>query len=825
MIFPAQFESKIGFLPIRESIANLCEGAVGKAEVGRMCFQKNFSEVKRLLEETAEMLSVVASGADTGLHASIDLSGALADLRADGGYTSSQRLYDIKRILEEVAEVRKFFCSKDEKDISSLPRLSAVAQLLISIPALISEIDRCINKYGEVKDNASENLAEIRRNLRGANAAMSRAMRRVMDEATSAGVVEKDAAPTMRDGRLVVPVEAGKRRLIKGIVHDSSATGKTVFIEPIEVIEAGNRLRELEIAEEHEIVEILKKTAAIVRQYLPDIDTDRKVLGRLDFIRAKALFARDVDGRLPHIERHSGIEWYHAVHPALLMSLRAHGREVVPLNLTLDKKNRILIISGPNAGGKSVCLKTTGVVQYMLQCGLLPTVYENSHVGVFENIFVDIGDEQSIENDLSTYSSHLRNMKYFLQHANRHTLILADEMGSGTEPQIGGALAQSILKQLGSDGCYGIVTTHYQNLKSFAGETEGFVNGAMLYDRQHLEPTFQLQVGQAGSSFALDIARKIGLDSKVLEDAKQLVGSEYVNTDKYLLDIARDRRYWANKRQSIREKEAKLDHLLDSYEDKNQSLSQQRNHLLNEARREAKEILAGANAQIEKAIRDIRQVNAEKEATKEIRRQLEEYKRANNEDLTLAQNSEAELPKSRKTKGKDRRVSVKTNTDAKSVTKVLAIEEGGYVKMKGSGVVGRVIKIEGKKAEVAFGALRTTTSLDSLEGVNPPKESGTSQGYGLSSQTVEDSRSRQLNFKQEIDVRGMRGDEAVQAVMYFLDDAVQFGASRLRILHGTGHGILKTLIRQQLDASPAVARYADEDIRFGGAGITVVELE
>lgn len=698
-----------------------------------------------------------------------------------------------------------------------------------SFPELISVINASINKFGDIKDTASDKLYELRRSLRAASGSMSKSMRRVLDRAIAEGVVDKDVAPSIRDGRMVIPVEAGKKRSIAGIVHDASATGKTVFIEPLEVIEAGNHIRELEMDIRREEIEILKQICSQLRPYVADMAAICRVLAKLDFIRAKAKYAVEVDARLPHLEKDRIIEWYHAVHPVLLESLSRQGKETVPLTLTLDDRNRMLIISGPNAGGKSVCLKTVGIVQYMLQCGMLPTVYENSHCGIFDNIYIDIGDEQSIENDLSTYSSHLRNMKYFLQHTSKRTLILADEMGSGTEPQIGGALAQAILEKLAKTHCLGIITTHYQNLKTFAGETEGFVNGAMLYDRQHLQPTFQLSVGNPGSSFAVEIARKIGLDRDVISKAQDIVGSDYVNLDKYLLDIARDRRYWENKRQNIKEKESRLDNLLALYEDKADDLKSQRNAILHEAKAEAKEILAGANAKIENTIREIRNAQAEKESTKKIRAEFDAFRKSvEDPDVDSAPDSAAALPealkdlkhKSRKRKDDSRRAAKTAGFAQKK-----DMEVGDYVKMKGGNVIGKVTRIEGKRAEVAFGALRTMVALDQLQPSSPPKESAVTQAFGISSSTSESSRRRQLNFKPEIDVRGMRGDEALQAVMYFIDDAVQFNAGRLRILHGTGQGILKTLIRQQLDANPAVKTYRDEDVRFGGAGITVVDLD
>ncbi|MDE6812062.1 MAG: Smr/MutS family protein, partial [Muribaculaceae bacterium] len=653
------------------------------------------------------------------------------------------------------------------------------------------------------------------------------AMRRVLDRVSAEGIVDKETSASMRDGRLVIPVEASKKRSIPGIVHDSSSTGKTVFIEPFEVVEASNRLRELRMEEHREEIEVLKTLAAGIRPYINDIHSSCLILARLDFIRAKAKFAVEVDGRMPHVEGERVIELYHAVHPLLLLSLRKQGKEIVPLTLTLDNKNRILIISGPNAGGKSVCLKTVGVVQYMMQCGLLPTVYENSHIGIFDNIFVDIGDEQSMESDLSTYSSHLKNMKYFLQHTSSKTLILADEMGSGTEPQIGGALAQAILEKLSKKHCFGIITTHYQNLKTFAGETEGFINGAMLYDRQHLQPSFQLSIGNPGSSFAIEIARKIGLDGDVIKKAQEIVGSDYVNLDKYLLEVARDRRYWQNKRQNIKEKESRLDDLLSKYEDKADDLKSQRNAILHDAKAEAKEILATANARIERTIREIREAQAEKESTKKIRNDFEAYKKSILEvdsDNTLNQIPEALRSlkhKSRRNKEKEKTLSRKTLHPSDTRKELGA---GDFVKMKDGNVTGQIMRVEGKIAEVAFGALRTKVEISKLIPVSAPKPSALTQVSTVSTSTVGASRERQLRFKPEIDVRGMRGDEAVQAIIYFLDDAIQFNATRLRILHGTGTGILKTLIRQQLNANPAVISFRDEDVRFGGAGITVVDL-
>ncbi len=800
---------------------------MGKEEVAKMSFSSDFNYIRKELGCVNEMMRIISEQQPLPLDNIHDVLPFLTEIRAEGSYMTAERLYRLMRMLMMMAEVSLFF--KSVKDIESgespYPNLDGEFSEIALFPSIVSEIDKCVNKFGEIKDNASPELYDIRTQIRSASGSMQRAMRRVLDRAMANGIVDKDASPSIRDGRMVIPVTAGNKRGIQGIIHDESATGKTVFIEPAEVVEAGNRLRELEMDERREIISILRGIASAIRPHIDDISNSCHVIGRLDFIRAKAIFAIELDAQLPHIEDRQEIEWYHAVHPGLFLTLKPQGRNVVPLNLTLGKDRRILIISGPNAGGKSVCLKTTAVVQYMMQCGVMPTVYSNSHMGIFKSVFIDIGDEQSFENDLSTYSSHLRNMKFFITHTDNRSLILADEMGSGTEPQIGGALAQAILQSIGETGCMGIVTTHYQNLKTFADSTPGFVNGAMLYDRQHLQPTFELSVGNPGSSFALDIATKIGLPHEVIENAKEIVGSDYVNLDKYLSEIARDRRYWANKRQNIREKENKLDSLLSKYEETAGDLKAQRKAIINDARKEAKELLAGVNARIERTILEIRNVEAEKKKTKELRRQLEEFKKNVTEEEDTSVSSG--LPKAlAPLKHKSRNNTSKAKKDSAvkaSITK--EISAGEYVKMDNGSMTGKVLSVNGKKAEVAFGSLRTIVDISKLRLSSKPKENALSAISSISSLTSSESRQRQLNFKNEIDVRGMRADEALQAVTYFLDDAIQFSASRIRILHGTGHGILKTLIREQLRANNAVRHFEDEDVRFGGAGITVVDLE
>lgn len=820
MIFPKEFESKVGFSQLRQLLTEKCETRLGKEEALNMTFSTVFEDIRRRLLCVSEMLTLLSSGTDMPDERVYDVVPWLSEIKAAGSFMSADRLQKLSATLQTMHGVGSFFAKKEESGVSRYPYLADEFAGLPVFPEIVREIERCIGRFGEVKDNASPGLSEVRRAMSAASGSMQRAMRRVLDRAVQEGIVDKDATPSLRDGRLVLPVSAMMKRSINGIVHDQSATGKTVFIEPAEVVEAGNRLRELEMDERREIAIILTAITDMIRPYVEEIVDGCKILARLDFIKAKARFAVETGAEMPNLERKPEIEWYHAVHPGLMFNLKAQGRTPVPLDITLGGDNRILIISGPNAGGKSVCLKTVAVVQYMMQCGMLPTLYSNSHMGIFSGVFIDIGDEQSIENDLSTYSSHLANMKFFLNRATSSTLILADEMGSGTEPQIGGALAQSLLTDLGKSGCMGVVTTHYQNLKTFAESEPGFVNGAMLYDRQHLRPTFQLSVGNPGSSFALEIARNTGLPGDVIERAREIVGSDYVNMDKYLLDIQRDRRYWANKRLGIKEKEHKLDKLLETYESNSSDLKSQRAAIIRAAKEEAREILAGANARIERSIHEIRKAEAEKERTRQIRKELEEYKQ------NLERDPEKEvLPDVLKPL---RHKSKKTGSEQKATKKpeskkALGVDD--YVRMSNGGVVGKILSISGKKAEVAFGALRTIVELDKLQPAQKPKPSATSTVMTVSSSTSDESRERQLNFKNEIDVRGMRADEALQAVTYFLDDAVQFNASRLRILHGTGHGILKTLIRQQLKANPNVADFHDEDVRFGGAGITVIDLD
>ncbi|MCM1291794.1 MAG: Smr/MutS family protein [Prevotella sp.] len=816
MTYPANFENKIGFTSIRELLNNFCISAMGRRCVENIRYSSDFNTVKTLLTQVSEMKSAIEQSLDIPLDGMFDLYQHLITIKSQNIFLQSEILHKLSSSLKLIQRIKSFFLVQE--NTSKFPYLTKRFSDIDTFPEIISKIDSIVNNFGEIKDDASLALYNIRIEIKNIQSSMSALVHRVISSAVSDGILDKETTPTLRDGRLVIPVPATHRKSIQGIVHDQSATGKTVFIEPTQVVQTSNKLRLLQLEEEREIIKILTETTDFIRPLIDNIIKATNQIGVFDCIHAKALLAIQFDAQMPVIEKTPEIDWYHAVHPILKLSLKEHGRDVVPLNINLSTQNRILIISGPNAGGKSVCLKTVGIIQYMVQCGILPTIYSNSHVAIFKNIFIDIGDEQSIENDLSTYSSHLRNMKHFLRHADNKTLILADEMGSGTEPQIGGALAQAIIHALNQKKCFGIITTHYQNLKTFADSEAGLVNGAMLYDRQHLQPLFQLAIGSPGSSFALEIAKKTGLDPNIINEAKNIVGSQYINSDKYILDIARDRRYWENKRAAIKEKERKIDSLIADFESKADLLKTQRNEIIRDAKREAKEILATANAKLENTIHEIRKSQAEKEKTKAVRAELDLYKR-NIENELNTEIDDIKTPKILKSARKKKNILTNKLPNEKSQMSI-----GDYVRMSDGGVTGKILSISGDKAEVAFGALRTIVNTNKLKQASKPKQSSNQSLTSISTETSDNIRNRQLHFNHEIDVRGMRADEAIQAVTYFIDDAIQFSANKVRILHGTGHGILRQLIRQYLATNPNIESATDEDIRFGGAGITVVTL-
>lgn len=818
MIYPQNIESKIGFSRVRNMIEELCTNDLSKEMSKDMHFSNQFSEIQRLLLQTNEYLTILNSHENFPTETISDIREGLTRIKIIGTYLTETELSKLAQTLLLASNISSFFT---EEKSQKYPELKSIAADLILFPDIIRKIDSAIDRFGNVKDNASPQLHALRHLLQNITESMSGIMLRIMNRSKQDGFLDNDTTPVMRDGRLVIPVAPMYKRKFNGIVHDESATGKTIYIEPAEVVEANNKIRETEAEIKREIIRILTELTDFIRPHLKEIAQLYSIVATLDFIRAKALFAQSINASMPHLSNKPEVEWYHAVHPILFITLSEAGKETIPLNIRLNHDNHILLISGPNAGGKSVCLKTVGIVQYMLQCGILPPVFSNSHFGIFDNMFIDIGDEQSIENELSTYSSHLSNMKYFMQHANEKTLILIDEFGGGTEPQIGGAIAQGILKRLNDEQTFGVITTHYQNLKNFANNTPGILNGAMLYDRQHMKPLFQLSVGNPGSSFAIEIARKIGIPNDVINYAESIVGSDYINMDKYLLDIVRDKKYWENKRNEIRIERKKLENIVIRYENDLNNLSNQRREIINEAKAEAKEILLKSNASIENAIYEIKKVQAEKERTKEIRKQLDEFK-AKLSDLDAdTQSSKIEALSAKIRKSQKIKKSKPQQPEDSTRQEKLAI--GDSVTIDGSNSVGEIMEISGKNAIISFGLFRSTAPLTKVKKTIRKPTAGRS-GSTLSRTMDELTRNRQLDFKQEIDVRGMRTDEALQAVSYFIDEAIQFNIKQVRILHGTGYGILRQRIREYLNALPGVKSYRDEHVQFGGAGITVVDL-
>ena len=835
MIYPQNFEQKIGFDQIRNLLKEKCLSTLGKERVEHIEFTDSIPKIEEELDRCMEFVRIIQEEDEFPEQYFYDLRPSLKRIRVEGMYLNEQELYDLRRSIETISGIVRFLQHKEneeEKEASLYPALWNLASGITVYPQLLGQIDSILDKYGRIKDNASAELLRIRRELSHTTNSISRSLNNILKNAQSEGVVEKDVTPTLRDGRLVIPVAPGLKRKIRGIVHDESATGKTVFIEPAEVVEANNRIRELEGEERREIIRILTEFSNTLRPLVPEILQSYEFLAEIDFIRAKAYFAIQTKSIKPVIEKKQLIDWTTAEHPLLQLSLAKHGKKVVPLDIELNQKQRILLISGPNAGGKSVCLKTVGLLQYMLQCGLPISVHERSHAGIFSHIFIDIGDEQSIENDLSTYSSHLLNMKYMLRYCNNRSLLLIDEFGSGTEPQIGGAMAESILKRFNQRKAYGVITTHYQNLKHFAEENEGIINGAMLYDRHQMQALFQLQIGNPGSSFAVEIARKIGLPEEVIADASEIVGSDYIQSDKYLQDIVRDKRYWETKRQHIRQQEKKMEETIVRYETELEELNKNRRNILRTAKEQAEQLLSESNAKIENTIRTIKENQAEKERTRLARKELADFQKElaekEKDEKEAAINRKMEKLREKQNRKKEKKKksdNEPAHTPITVIPKVPVIEAGCHVRLKGQTSIGQVVEVSGKNATVIFGMLKSTVKTERLEVTNAPKDNRQKAVTFVSKQTQDEVYEKKLNFKQDIDVRGMRGDEALQAVTYFIDDAILLGMSRVRILHGTGNGILRTLIRDYLSGVPGISHFHDEHVQFGGAGITVVEIE
>ena len=777
MIYPDNIEQKIDFAVIREELRRRCTSPLGVERVEAMQMETEYETVNRLLLLTDQMREAQSDPMLTFPRGEIhDLREAVARIRVEGLFLDEAELDELRKTLAFAVELETFFAALDEKRYAMLKGLTVTGNGLREI---VKAIDGILDRYGRLADHASPELARIRREMVNLQGSVGRTLASILRQAKADGLVDSDATPTLREGRLVIPVPPGYKRKIGGIVHDESATGKTVYIEPQQVVDANNHIRELEGAERRERVRILQTVTAFIRPHTDAIFASQKMLGEVDFLSAKVSLANSLHAIRPELLDKPLLDWSDARHPVLWLHYMPQGKTVVPLSVRLQaEENRVLVISGPNAGGKSVCLKTVALLQYMLQCGLLVPVSEQSRAGIFGRLMIDIGDEQSIQDELSTYSSHLRNMRTFLREADECSLILIDEMGNGTEPLIGGAIAEAILRELVNRKVFGIITTHYTNLKHFAEQTPGVVNGAMLYDRGAMRPLFKLSIGQAGSSFAIEIARQTGLSEDIIRYATELVGEEHIDYDKQLQDIARDKRYWENKRQSIRQKEKTLEERIAQYEEQMSGIKLKKREMLEEARVQAEQLLQQSNAAIERTIREIKEAKADKEKTKVARQRVEQMK-------------EKVKPQTAKTKSP--KPATNNSQETTAIPKVMR----------------------------DFSELRR---LSKTMVQTPETKSNTSVRSTV--------RQRTLSFERTLDIRGMRIDEATERLIAYMDDALMVGAGEVTILHGTGTGALKQLTRDYLNdinrrrrkRGQVALEFGDGDVNHGGAGLTVVQL-
>ncbi len=826
MIYPASFEQKIGFDRLRGQVEALCTMRAARSLLAAETFSTSAQEIGRRLSLADEMRVLLEMEHDFPGGDYPDTDHIVAKLRVEGAFLDAEEVVTLRRALATVGAVVAFIEGRQR----AYPALFELTRGVESFPAIVQRIDAIVDRFGEVKDTASPELADIRRAIREREGQAAKRLQQVLAAAKSAGIVEPDAQLSVRDGKTVIPVSAANKRKLNGFIHDESATGRTFYVEPVEVVELNNELRELEYAERREIVRILTEFTESVRPDAELIAASGDCLAEVDMLRAKGRWASDNGCVKPIVSTDDRLMLKEARHPLLQQTLRAQGREIVPLTMQLDRHKRILVISGPNAGGKSVCLKTTGIVQYMFQCGFPVPASAVSELPVFRSVFIDIGDEQSIDNDLSTYSSHLVNMKNMLAGASDRTLVLIDEFGSGTEPTIGGAIAEAILERLLEKGCYGVITTHYANIKYYAASTDGIANGAMTFDVQHIRPLFRLETGKPGSSFAVEIARKIGLPEEIIRAAAEKAGSDHINLEKQLREIARDKHYWEQKRDRIRLTDRKVEELEQSYAEQLSKIRAERQEILKKAKQEAQQLIADANRQIENTIRTIREAQAEKELTRLARRELDDFRAAAagadaaERDAEIAREIERIERRRQRRAERKARQGVQSAGPAPEPPRKRETEVGSKVRMTGQEMVGEVRSIKGKKAQVAFGQILTTVDKELLTVVSNNEYREATRPTTVRTVISADISARKLAFRDHIDVRGMRASEALDAVQQFVDDALMVGVGSVTILHGKGTGALKEEIRRYLRTVPEVESAVDEHADRGGAGITIVTL-
>lgn len=819
MLYPENFEEKIGFDIVRQLVSEKCLSNQGLEHVQNMGFLTDVNSILAELESVEEFRQLLLFDEPLAAQDFCDLRPVLKHLKVDGTYIELEDLVLLRNFLNTMTNIFVYFKVRHEDN--KYPRLWKMCAEMPIQRNLIDEINRIIDEKGQIRDTASEELVRIRSSINRISREADHQIRKILNAAKQSGIVKEDAEMTVRNGRLCIPVSAQFKRRLKGFIHDESATGQTVFIEPAEVFDANNELKDLINASQREIIRILTEISGKIRFLIDDLLDAQCLMGEYDFLRAKALFAIDIDATVPHLHQNPMMNWQQAMHPLLYLSLKKHGRKPVPLDIELQQERRILIISGPNAGGKSVCLKCIGLLQYMMQCGMLVSMMGTSDMGIFNNMFIDIGDEQSIENDLSTYSSHLRNLKTTSENLDSRSLFLIDEFGSGTEPTLGGALAESVLEDFYEKKAFGVITTHYGNLKMFPDSHTESVNGAMLYDTKALQPLYKLKIGKPGSSFTYEIARYIGLDPKIIDKAVSKSGTAQIDYERKLEEIEITQIEAEKQLRLVRAADEQLALMINDYADKFSQLDKQRKEILNKAKNQAETIVNNANKIIENTIREIKESKADSVKTRQVRQEVSNFKKEISKEIESIEKEESLKPIIPIHKKKKEKMVVEEHDE-----KPICVGDSVY--LPDSQIAGEVAQIDGDEAVISFHSINFRTKLGRLIKISKSEARKVERGNvsRFDSGTVADALNKKLSaFNSTLDVRGQRAEEMLHSIEEYLDEAEMLGVNNLRILHGKGNGILRSVVRQYLSKRKSVSEFHDEMLELGGAGITVVKLK
>ena len=841
----SRLEQKLGFDRIRQMVSDRCATEYAAERARTEMFVSDEKEIRHRLLLTDEMRLIMMFEESFPSSGYIDCMDFLRPLSKPSSYIDLLSLRKLKTMLETLRKVTSFFENIKDEVYPNLKRMSAPVMVF---PEVQRRIGTILDNFGEVRDTASDELYGIRKALKEKEGVISRRINSILRKAQEEGIVDSDASVSMRDGKMLIPVSAANKRKMPGFIYDESASGKTAFIEPSEIVELDNQIKELRFAEGREILKILMEFSEFLRPYIPDLVSAAGYLGEIDFLMSKAQTALDIIAGMPVISSEDTMNLRKARHPLLEKALKKEGKQIVPLTVTLTPQKHILLISGPNAGGKSVCLKTVGLLQYMFQWGMLIPTSETSEMMVFDRIMVDIGDDQSIDNDLSTYSSFLANMKEMVTRADGRTLVLIDEFGSGTEPAAGGAIAEAILSELDRRGVYGVITTHYTNLKLYAsnGDT-GVINGAMMFDVKNIAPMFKLEMGLPGNSFAFELARKMGLPESIIKDAEARAGEEFVGIERNLRKIARNRKALDEKLARIRNTDKTLESITDRYQKELMDIRKTRNEILDQAKKEAEEIISGANRQVENTIKTIKEAQAEKNITKEARKELQDFvsvlarkkeeEQKEKEDYIERKIRQLDARRERQRQRKimkadeqDRRRMLEEEEERRRLEEIrnAPLKVGEKVKVKSNGMVGEVAKVSAKAITVNIGNISSKMSPDKVERISSNEYKNAVRETSRTTSTIRIDNSiseRKLNFSPELDVRGERVNDAIEKVMRYVDDAIMLNIQSVRIIHGKGTGALREEIQKFLRATPGVSSVTDEHIQFGGTGVTIVKFD